>query len=147
MTAQFVEAMKTALYKGYTKEQENLLGDPIRFIRSENDSYIRKSDGVIVGNIKLNGSKTILQDRLYDIVQIDNPIPDEEFSIPNGTPKVATTMDQFTKINFNRIQEEKLGQITTKSRWIRPTIIGTMVFSVGILLWVIKRQISSKNVK
>jgi thioredoxin-related protein len=99
MTPGFLDAMKAILYKNYTKEQEAAFGGDFRkFIRSETDYYFRKNDGVTFGLTERNHLGEQLQDWVYYKVEIGQPIPDQEFSLPKGEIKIAETSAEFTKI-------------------------------------------------
>lgn len=99
--------MKAIFYKDSTKEQEAMFGGDFRkFIRSETDYYFRKSDGVAFGLTKLNHLGEQLEDHVYDTVQINRPISDQEFSLPKGDIKVAKSTDETMKI-IGEIQAAK----------------------------------------
>jgi thioredoxin-related protein len=99
MTPKFLDAMKAILYKNSTKEQEAAFGGDFRkFIRSETDYYFRKTDGIAVGLTKQNHLGEQLEDWVYDNVEINQPIPDQEFLLPKGDIKIAKSSDEFQKI-------------------------------------------------
>jgi thioredoxin-related protein len=99
MTPEFLDAMKAILYKNYSKEQEAAFGGDFReFIRSETDFYFRKNDGVTFGLTEQNHLGGQLEDWVYHNVKINQPIPDQEFSLPKGEIKIAETSVEFTKI-------------------------------------------------
>jgi thioredoxin-related protein len=99
MTPEFLDAMKAILYKNYTKEQEAAFGGDFRkFIRSETDYYFRKSDGVTFGLTKRNHLGEQIEDYVYYNVEINQPIPDQEFLLPKGEIKIAKTSVEFQKI-------------------------------------------------
>jgi protein disulfide-isomerase len=99
MTPKFLDAIKAIYYKDYTKEQETALGGDFRkFIRSETDYYFRKSDGVTLGLTKRNHLGEQLEDWVYDEVEINQPIPDREFSLPKGDIKIAKSFKECQKI-------------------------------------------------
>jgi thioredoxin-related protein len=99
MTPKFLDAIKAIYYKDYTKEQEAAFGGDFRkFIRSETDYYFRKSDGVTLGFIKRNHLGEQLDDWVYDKVEINQPIPDREFSLPKGDIKIAKSSDECQNI-------------------------------------------------
>jgi protein disulfide-isomerase len=99
MTPKFLAAMKAVLYKNQTKEQEDAFGgDFSKFIRSETDFYFRKSDGVSFGLTKSNRFGEQLEDKVYDDVEINQPIPNQEFSLPKGGIKIAKSLEEFLKI-------------------------------------------------
>ena len=99
MTPKFLDSMKAILYKNYTKEQETAFGGDFRkFIRSETDYYFRKSDGVTFGLTKRNHLGEQIEDYVYYNVEINQLIPDQEFSLPKGDIKIAKTSEEFNKI-------------------------------------------------
>jgi protein disulfide-isomerase len=99
MTPKFLDAMKAILYKDSTKQQEAMFGGDFRkFIRSETDYYFRKSDGISFGLTKQNHLGEQLEDWVYDIVEINQPIPDQEFLLPKGDIKIAKSSEEFQKI-------------------------------------------------
>jgi protein disulfide-isomerase len=108
MTPKFLDEIKAILYKNSTKEQEDAFGGDFRkFIRSETDYYFRKSDGVAFGFTKLNHLGEQLEDWVYDKVEINQPIPDAEFSMPNGEIKIAKSSDEFQKIRNEAIAAKR----------------------------------------
>jgi thioredoxin-related protein len=99
MTPKFLDAMKAIYYKNYTKEQEAAFGGDFRkFIRSETDYYFRKGDGVGFGLTKRNHLGEQLEDWVYDNVEINQLIPNQEFLLPKGDIKIAKSSDEFQKI-------------------------------------------------
>ena len=99
MTPQFLDTMKAILYKNSTKEQEAAFGGDFRkFIRSETDYYFRKSDAVGFGLSKKNHLGEQLEDWVYANVEINQPIPDQEFLLPKGDIKIAKSSEEFQKI-------------------------------------------------
>jgi len=99
MTPKFLDAIKAIYYKDDMKEQEAELGGDFRkFIRSETDYYFRKTDGVTLGLTRWNHLGEQLEDWVYDKVEINRPIPDQEFSLPKGGIKIAKSIDESIKI-------------------------------------------------
>jgi protein disulfide-isomerase len=102
MTPEFLDAMKATLYKNYTKEQEAAFGGDFRkFIRSETDYYFRKSDGVTFGLTERNHLGEQLEDWVYCNVEVNQPIPDQEFSVPKGEMKIAKNAEEMQKIEHD----------------------------------------------
>jgi len=102
MTPQFLAAMKAILYKNSTKEQEAAFGGDFRkFIRSETDYYFRKSDGVTFGLTERNHLGEQLEDWVYCNVEVNQPIPDQEFSLPKGEMKIAKNAEEMQKIEHD----------------------------------------------
>jgi thioredoxin-related protein len=99
MTPKFLDAIKAVYYKDRTKEEEAAFGGDFRkFIRSETDYYFRKSDGVTLGLIKRNHLGEQLEDWVYDKVEINQPTPDQEFSLPKGDIQIAKSSEELQKI-------------------------------------------------
>jgi thioredoxin-related protein len=69
-----------------------------QYIQSETDYYFRKSDGVAFGLTKLTRLGEQMIDEVYNKVEINQPIPDQEFSLPKGEIKIAETSVEFQKI-------------------------------------------------
>jgi protein disulfide-isomerase len=102
MAPQFLDAMKAILYKKYTKEQEAAFGGDFRqFIRSETDYYFRKNDGVAFGLAARNHLGEQLEDWVYCNVEVNQPIPDQEFSLPKGEIKIAKNAEEMQKIEHD----------------------------------------------
>jgi hypothetical protein len=143
-TPQFFEAMMTNYYPRYTPGQDGPLGDLVQYIWSETDTYIRKNDGVIIGEVKKNKFGKILDDKLYEVVQVNNPIPIIEFVLPKATVESATNNVQLLHIvSKGMLPENPISPKETMA--IRIMIIGIMVSSLGILLYIIFSNISSQN--
>jgi protein disulfide-isomerase len=107
MTPKFLDAIKAIYYKDYTKEQEAQFGgDPRKFIGSETDYYFKKSDGVTFGQISRNHLGQVLQNYLYDKVEINQPIPDQEFILPQGDTKIAKSIEEDRQI-FHQLRAAK----------------------------------------
>lgn len=118
MTPKFLDTAKSIYYKNYTREQEAAFGGDFRkFVRSETDYYIRKSDAVIIGYTKRNRSGEQLEDWLYDKVEIGQPIADREFSLPKGEIKIVRSSDEYQRL-FGKLLAAK----TAKSRRHRTAI-------------------------
>jgi hypothetical protein len=143
-TPEFLQMLKTAYYPGYTTGHGGMLGDPVQFIRSERDTYIRKSDGVIIGEVKKNTSGKILHDRLYDVVQVNNPIPNAEFVLPVASVETATNVSQLVHITAKGIHAYGSLNPGTIKR-VRYVIIGTMIISFGALLVLLYFRFHRKN--
>lgn len=109
MTPKFLDAMKAILYKDSIKEQEAMFGGDFRkVIHSETDYYFRKSDGVTFGLTKRNHLGEQLEDWVYHKVEINQPIPDQEFLLPNGEIRVAKNSVEFQKILMPSVAETKV---------------------------------------
>lgn len=143
MSPSFLNIMKNKLYKDYSPQQEAAFGGDFRkYISSETDCYIRKSDAVSIGFIERNNVGDILVDRLYNTVQIDRPIPESEFLIPTvpmEKREVATTFKQFQKIDSKLISdsERQMPLSASAIMWRRAAIIVIMAVSLGILFSVL----------
>ncbi|MGD1087897.1 MAG: thioredoxin family protein [Verrucomicrobiota bacterium] len=118
MTPEFLDAMKAILYKNYTKEQEAAFGGDFRkFIRSETDYYFRKSDGVTFGLTKRNHLGEQIEDYVYHKVEINQPIPDQEFLLPKGEIKIAENSVEFQKILMPSVPEMKVERRVSELPW------------------------------
>ncbi len=132
-TTQFLQAMRTNFYPGITSKNFGRLGDPIKFIKSETDTYIRKSDGVVVGEVKKNNSGEILDDRLLDVVQVDVPIPNSEFELPAIHVAVATNIGQFMQV-FGESRRANTPQHLQQAKQSHLILTGIIIISLGTLL-------------
>ena len=72
-----------------------------QYIQSETDYYFRKSDGVTFGLTKLTRLGEQMIDEVYNNVEINQPIPDQEFLLPKGEVKIAKTSEEFSKIQHD----------------------------------------------
>ncbi|HTV42560.1 MAG TPA: thioredoxin family protein [Candidatus Sulfotelmatobacter sp.] len=110
MTMPFLNQVKAVVYKGVTKAQEAAFGGDLRrFIRSETDYYIRKNDTVIIGEIKRNYHGEELEDWLFDQVEINKPLSDKEFSLPEGKILIAKSQkeeEQEATVPNDRVKAE-----------------------------------------
>ncbi|HEY1787759.1 MAG TPA: hypothetical protein VGJ73_06360 [Verrucomicrobiae bacterium] len=134
MNPPLVDAVKAVIYKGVTRRQEIMFagGDLRKLIRSETDYYIRKSDDVVMGYLGRNNSKQLLDDFLYDNVQINVPIPNQEFTLPAGPVKLAATFKDFQRIVSEQIAQDRRHKHEIK--WFRPVMIGLFAVSFVALL-------------
>ena len=92
MTEPFLEAFEQKGGKEIPAKQ---------YIQTETDYYFRKSDGVAFGFTKLTRSGEKMEDCVYNKVEINQPIPDSEFSLPKGEIKIAKTPEEFSKIEHD----------------------------------------------
>jgi protein disulfide-isomerase len=98
MTVPLLTAATENYYKKFSNSPEERKQMGEKYIRSEIDYYFRKSDGVAFGYVKRNYFGEILDDYIYDMVEINQPIPDRKFSLPNGEIKVAKSSEELQKI-------------------------------------------------
>jgi len=118
MTTKFLDAMKGILYKNRTKEQEASLGGDFRtLIHSEIDYYFRKSDGVTFGLTKRNHLGEQLEDWVYSNVEINQPIPDQEFLLPKGEIKIARTPGEYGEILMPSVADPKVEKRVSELLW------------------------------
>jgi thioredoxin-related protein len=96
MIAPLSKAEADIFYDKYPLEKRAELGT--EYIRTETDFYFRKSDGVTFGLTMRNRAGELLDDYVYDSVEINQPIPDREFSLPKGDIKIAKSFDECMKI-------------------------------------------------
>ncbi len=96
MTEPFLEAVwdEEPLWHGEKSPEK-------QYIQSETDYYFRKSDGVAFGFTKLTRLGEQMIDEVYNKVEINQPIPDQEFSLPKGEIKIAKTSEEFIKIQHD----------------------------------------------
>lgn len=99
MTEPLLKAAADVYYEKYSPEKRIELGT--NYIRAETDFYFRKSDGVTLGLIKRNRAGELLEDEVYDAVEINQPIPDREFSLPKGEMKIAKNAEEMQKIEHD----------------------------------------------
>jgi protein disulfide-isomerase len=85
-----------------------------KYVRSEVDFYFRKTDGITLGLIRWNRSGELLNNEVYDKVTVNQPIPDQEFSLPKGDIKIAKSYNEFQKI-LSELRAAKLAK-TRKSQ-------------------------------
>jgi hypothetical protein len=92
MTEPFLEAFEQKGGKEIPDKQH---------IQTETDYYFRKSDGVAFGFTKSTRLGEQMWDQVYNKVEINQPIPDSEFSPPKGEIKIAKTFKEFGKIEHD----------------------------------------------
>jgi hypothetical protein len=145
-TQEFLQILKAAFYPGLSPTNaDSLLGDPINYIRTETDTYIRKSDGVIIGEVEKNKSGDVSYDGLYDTVLVNNPIPAGEFNLPNIP--VITATNEFQLLHF--IASGNLGDNLPSPRdvkLIRIVIIGIMMVTFGLFLYYLRFHHSGSSI-
>src|ERR1017187_978015 len=96
----------------YSPEKTAEMG--AKYVRSEVDFYFRKTDGITLGLIRRNRSGELLNNEVYDKVTVNQPIPDQEFSLPKGDIKIAKSYNEFQKI-LSELRAAKLAK-TRKSQ-------------------------------
>jgi thioredoxin-related protein len=96
MTEPFLQAVwqKEPLWHGEKSPEK-------QYIQSETDYYFRKSDGATFGFTKKTRLGEQMIDEVYNKVEINQPIPDQEFSLPKGEIKIAKTSEEFEKIEHD----------------------------------------------
>jgi protein disulfide-isomerase len=96
MTELFLEAVwhEEPLWHGKKSPEK-------QYIQSETDYYFRKSDGVTFGFTKLTRLGEQMIDEVYNKVEINQPIPNQEFLLPKGEIKIAKTSEEFSKIEHD----------------------------------------------
>lgn len=127
-TAQLIQMLRAAFYPGIPFRIESP-EDPIKYITAERVTYIRKNDGVIIGEVEKNNRGEILEDTLYDVVVVNSPIPSEEFDLPKIPVLIATNTVQLM-----RMLSKGYVARTSGAKRIRVAIIGAMVISSVALL-------------
>lgn len=98
MSEPLLTAATESYYKKYSDSPEERKQMGEKYIRSEIDYYFRKTDGITFGYVKRNRSGEILDNYLYDTVQINQPIPDGEFVLPEGEIKIAKSFNESLEI-------------------------------------------------
>jgi thioredoxin-related protein len=96
MTDPLLNAVVEIAYKQYAPEKRAEWGS--NYIRSEVDYYFRKADGIAFGVTKRNRAGELLENTIYDQVIVNQPIPDREFSLPAGDPKIAKSSEECQEI-------------------------------------------------
>ena len=98
MSLPFFDAVTAEVYKEFPPELripqwKNLMVSGYPF---ERDYYIRKSDGVIMGFREKNKAGLMSDDQeLYDTIQVNVPIPDEEFNLPKAPVRIAHSWNEW----------------------------------------------------
>lgn len=125
-TPEFLELLKDAYYPGHATN--SMRRDSVKYIRSEIDTYIRKADGIIIGELKKNHAGEVLSDRLYSEVRINETIPNSEFALPKMTAATVTNMAQFLR----GVSQAKYAPATPKNRaalgWLTAISLGAVIF-------------------
>lgn len=105
MSAPLLKAAADLWYAKYSAEEKNEFAP--RYIRSEVDYYFRKSDGVSLGVIKRNRAGELLENKIYDKIELDQPIANEQFSLPKVEIKVAKTSEESMKISNDLLRANR----------------------------------------
>ncbi|MCS7090449.1 MAG: hypothetical protein NZM03_07040 [Limisphaera sp.] len=130
-----LQLLRAALYPPHI-QMPDFLGDPTNYIRAETHYYIRKSDGVIIGEIKKNSAGEILEDMLFDFVEVNVPIPEKVFNLPKATLVTATNEVQFLQIIATGYKAEHVVK-PTQIKIIRGVILGAVLISGCGLLFLL----------
>lgn len=146
VTPEFLQALKATFYPGLNeKDSDSLLGNPADYIRCETDTYIRKTDGVILGEIEKSKAGTVLYDQLCESVAINRPIPEREFVLPDT--HVFTATNEFQQLHFIASGNADSGVSEAQNdKWIRFVIIGFMVATLGLFCFLIKISLPGRGV-
>ena len=128
-TPDFLTMLKAAYYPGFTNHGSP--DDPVKYIRSTVNSYIRKTDGVIIGKVKKNNTGEVLEDLLYDVVRVGDSIPDSEFDLPKASLETtATNIVQFSR-------DISKAKHSSSNPWKRPVLVGIMATSLSLLAFLL----------
>jgi hypothetical protein len=80
----------------------------------ERDYYIRKGDGVIMGFREKNKAGLMSDDQeLYDTIQVNVPIPDQEFTLPKAPVRIAHSFNEWDDMIFE-LSESEAAEIRAK---------------------------------
>jgi hypothetical protein len=143
-TPEFLQAVVTNYYPEYTpgipKKSEFLGQDLIQYISSETDVYIRKSDGIVIGSVKKNKFGKVLDDRVYELVRVNEPIPDAEFILPNSPIQTATNETQFGRIIAAAVKHLRSPATIIRTLFF----IGAIVIPAVILYSLTARKFASR---
>ena len=118
---------------------------------SEQDYYIRKNDGIIMGFLQRNKAGEVGGDyELWDTIQINVPIPDEEFTLPKAPVKVARSLNEWNDINWElvksstaEIRSKYKGEIQLR-HYIVLTVIAIPSVLLPLALWLVFRRRGAK---
>jgi hypothetical protein len=137
-TPHFGLMIVTNAYPGYTPTNDDIATELIQYMKIESDIYIRKADGVIIGKLERNKQGEVMNDRLYKVVKVNQPIPMAEFALPMIPAEVATNSGQLMQIVHNGISQQ--GGLTSRENIVvRVVVLGCMVISLGVLCYIIIR--------
>jgi hypothetical protein len=118
----------------------------------EEDYYIRKSDGVIIGFRDKNKAGFMSSDlALCDIVQINVPIPDQEFILPAVPFKNAHSYFEWNDIvaklvtaEVTEIHIKYRGEILSRHYKVLAVIAIPSVLFLSVILWLELRRRNAK---
>jgi hypothetical protein len=89
MSKEMLSALADQFYNKKPEQEKATLAS--KYIRAVKDFYIRKADGIIIGDIQRDArANRILEDNLLSAVLISVPISDEEFSLPKRNFKAES---------------------------------------------------------
>lgn len=125
-TSEFLNHMSRMLFPGGSNAPTRDF-DLIEALPAEHRFYIREADGVVLGRVVLNARGQILNHAVYEIVEVNVPIPDREFAIPSQITTVATNFSDFKGNALGIIPERAIPQR------LRYPVIGVM--AVCTLAW------------
>lgn len=142
MTTPLVDALVDDEFKELTSEQKQVVSREwlVKNMNSERDFYIRKSDGIIMGYLEKNSIGTVLDDYLYDVVQIDIPIPDEEFNLPKGPIMIARSWNEWSQIDNKLVNEAKAeirSKVASATQLSRRIILVVLAAPTVLLFWIL----------
>jgi hypothetical protein len=115
---------------------------------SEQDYYIRKSDGIIMGFLQRNKAGVIGSDyALWDVVQINVPIPDEEFTIPKAPVRVAHSLNEWNDMDWElvksaaaEVRSKYAREIQSRNRIILAVMAVPSILLLSILWYRFRRK-------
>ena len=115
MTDPFLKATADIFFEKYSPEKRIEMGT--NYIRTETHYYFRKNDGIAFGLTKLNSFGEQLEDEVYDHVEINQPISEQEFLLPKGEIKTAKNSLEFHEILMPSVTDPKVEKRVSELEW------------------------------
>jgi hypothetical protein len=153
MSLPLFEAVTAEVYKEFPPEMrmpewKNLM---IRGYPFERNYYLRKSDGVIMGFREKNKEGLMSDDQgLYDTIQVNVPIPDQEFALPTAPVRIAHSWPEWDNINVElstivaaEIRSKYRGEILSRHHKVLAVIAIPSVL-LPLALWLVFRRRGAK---
>ena len=145
MTSALLNAVARELYANKTETDRNTLTP--KYVRAIRDFYIRKSDGLIMGELRRNVKGDLLRDLLCEEISTQ-AIPAKVFAVPRmAEAKYAATFDAFTEMS--RMNKERLAGTTRAQtagrRWTRWLVLGVLTFCAFVVPFFWLRTAQKQN--
>lgn len=131
-TPEFLEALKYVMFPGSARGNDSL-GDPLDYMTAEVDTYIRKSDGIIMGQVTKDRSGEVKNDKHFTVIEADIPVAGAEFDLPRVAVETATNVHQLLHI-VSSGRHNQAGLTPLEFKLVRYGIVATMVISLVVLL-------------